>query len=264
VFGKLSKYSSVFIARFESRHFVFDAIVAACEEYIAWHEKHSGKIHQTIKLATSLASSLRAKGNLARKDSGGTVTVSKAAITAASNGPFRDLARVRHSIRQWSKEPVSDADVTDAINIAAEGTPSVCNRQTIGTIVIKDKKLMEKVLKIQGGARGIALPQVVIGVVSNLERFREPRERNQAYVDGGLFGMSLMYAFQSKSIATCPLNFAAAKENDLRMRKLLDVPESTVFVMFLAVSHFREEVVYTVSPRRASQDLHEIVWDWYQ
>jgi hypothetical protein len=263
VFTKLQKFSKSFMDRFENSHFVLDAIVASCDEYIAWHKARGETRHGTLKVAESLSRGLRAKGVVARKDSGGTVTVSKDAIVKASAGSFRDVAHVRHSIRQWSSEPVSNADVADAINLAAEGTPSVCNRQTIGTIVIKDKSLMAKVLKVQGGARGIDLPDVVIGVVSNLERFREPRERNQAYVDGGLFGMSLMYAFQSKAIATCPLNFASTKSSDMAMRKLLDVPDSTIFTMFLAVSHYRDTVVHTVSPRRGSQDINDIVWDWH-
>jgi polysaccharide pyruvyl transferase WcaK-like protein len=259
VWARLQKFSSVFIDRFGHDHFALQAIAAVADEYNAWH-KSTGNTPDAG--ATAVANALRTRGVVARKDAGGTVTVPLEAVRKASLGSFRDVAHVRHSIRQWGPQPVADADVVDAINLAAEGTPSVCNRQTIGAIVITNKLLMDQVLAIQGGARGIDKPEVLIGVVGSLERFREPRERNQVYVDGGLFGMSLMYAFQSKVLATCPLNFAAKAVSDTKMRTLLNVTESTVFIMFLAVSHYRDEVVHTVSPRRGAEDLNAVVWQW--
>ena len=55
------------------------------------------------------------------------------------------------------------------------------------------------------------------------------------------------------------LNFAASKQKDLAMRQLIGVDDSHVIVMFLAVGRYRDDVVYTVSPRRSSEDVRSVV-----
>jgi hypothetical protein len=71
--------------------------------------------------------------------------------------------------------------------------------------------------------------------------------------------MSLLYGFRSKGLATCSLNFAAVPEKNRKLRDLLNVHDSHVIIMFIAVRRYRQDVVYTVSPRRASYDLQLIV-----
>ena len=66
-------------------------------------------------------------------------------------------------------------------------------------------------------------------------------------------------------IAGTRLNFAATPANDAKMRKLLNVDDSHVIIMFIAVARYRQlegnddEVVTTVSPRRSSYDFGSVV-----
>ena len=52
--------------------------------------------------------------------------------------------------------------------------------------------------------------------------------------------MSLLYSLETCGLAACPLN---TMFNDLvatETRRLLHVPDNEVFVMYIAVGHFRE------------------------
>ena len=65
-------------------------------------------------------------------------------------------------------------------------------------------------------------------------------ERNEGYVDGGLFSMSLLYALEARGLAACPLNTMFSEQVDRKTRDLLDIPDNEVFVMYIAVGHFKE------------------------
>ena len=65
--------------------------------------------------------------------------------------------------------------------------------------------LFMKALKIQGGFLGYAMPPVLLLVTSDIRAFMNNGERNEPFVDGGLFSMSLLYALEAYGLAACPL-----------------------------------------------------------
>jgi nitroreductase len=263
VFRKLVKYSTEYLSRY-GPNFIFDGLGAVVDQYIGFHKSRGEKVDAIV---TELKEHLKSNNVEWQEYDGGIVTVNKTTMMKMSSGGFADLVLARRSIRQYAPRLENNStdfedfrkEVYDSIRLAAEGTPSVCNRQGVKVVAVRDVEKIEQAIAIQGGGRGHDNPEYLIMIVTNLQIFREERERNQAYVDGGLFAMSLMYAFQSKGLATCSLNFAASMQNDIKMRELLDVDDSHVIVMFMAVGRYREDVVLTVSPRRAADDIQSIV-----
>ena len=52
--------------------------------------------------------------------------------------------------------------------------------------------------------------------------------------------MSLLYSLETCGIAACPLNTMFSEEADEQTRSMLAVPDNEVFIMYIAVGHFRE------------------------
>ncbi|AGH40632.1 MULTISPECIES: nitroreductase family protein [Bifidobacterium] len=152
---------------------------------------------------------------------------------------FRDLGERRHAIRSYSDEPVRRDELEKAIAMSLR-TPSVCNRQPARVRIFTDKQQIQKALKIQGGFGGYNLPPALILVTADLRAFMGANEHNEGYVDGGLFAMSLLYSLEACKLAACPLNTMFNVDAERETRDLLDIPENEVFIMYIAVGHFRK------------------------
>ena len=66
-----------------------------------------------------------------------------------------------------------------------------------------DDERQQQVIAVQGNAGfGDRVPLVLV-ITSDLQTFFAPEERNQAWIDGGMFAMSLVHALHSLGLASC-------------------------------------------------------------
>jgi len=188
---------------------------------------------------------------------GGTIKLIKKDILEAVKGDFKELAFSRHSIRDFSNEEVREEIIVEAVKIA-QRAPSACNRQTSKVIIISDRFLKEKVLQLQTGNKGFGhLANKLIIVASDLQYFEGAIERNQAFVDGGIFSMSLLYALHYQGLGVCSLNWATKPNKDKKLRKLLGLKESTTIILIIAVGHLPNELLVAKSTRKDVNDIIE-------
>ncbi len=170
-----------------------------------------------------------------------------------------DFLRRRHSIRSYSEEAISAAIIHEITEIALS-TPSVCNRQAWSVYALTKKELILKALAFQNGNRGFAdgIPLLFV-VAADLRRFVSVEERNQGWIDGGLFSMTLMLAIHAKGLGSCPLNWSATRENDRGLRKLLGIPEHEVVIMMISAGNLPTQFKVTASPRRSVTSILKIL-----
>lgn len=172
---------------------------------------------------------------------------------------FADLSFGRFTIRNFSdKNDIDVADLDEAVSIAMK-TPSVCNRQPSRIYLVKNRDLIKKVLDIQGGFKGYELPPYLFLITASLNSFISPNERNEGYIDGGLFSMSLLYALEYKKIAACALNAMFSEKQEATIRGLLGVKESEIFIMFIAAGNFLEENLVAKSYRIGSKQITQVI-----
>lgn len=162
---------------------------------------------------------------------------------------YRNVLEHRTSIREFKDEPVDIAKVNEALSIAMSA-PSVCNRQSQQVRVITNAALIHKALRIQGGWNGYKEPPALILITSHLSSFINTVERNEPYVDGGIFSMALLGALEEENLAACPLNAMFSDEQERGMRKVLSVPDEEVMVMFIALGNKPESILHPLSKRR--------------
>ncbi|MBO0432878.1 nitroreductase family protein [Enterococcus sp. DIV0660C] len=167
---------------------------------------------------------------------------------------FKNLALERNSVRDYQNSSVDLKKINEAVEIALK-TPSVCNRQSSRVRIIQDKTIIEKALKIQGGFNGYTCPPCLIMITTDTNYFIDVTERNQIYIDGGLFAMSLLYALEYEGLAACALNTMFDIKRDKKTRKLLDIPDSENLILYITVGNFKKNYKVPMSHRLCVNEI---------
>lgn len=186
---------------------------------------------------------------------GGTMAMSKADVLArCSIGP-EGFFNSRSSVRQFSDEAVSQDLLVRAVQLAAK-TPSVCNRQSGRAYWSTDHDVIEKALSFQNGNRGFGhtVPALFV-VCSEFDIFEKLDERNQGWIDGGLFAMTLVYAVHALGLGSCMLNWSVPTARDASFRNAFGIPENQGVICMIAVGHLPDAFSVAQSPRRPVEDF---------
>lgn len=152
---------------------------------------------------------------------------------------FEELSKGRFSIRSYSKSPVNKKDIIDAIRIATK-TPTACNRQLNKVRIISKEDIIKKVLEVQGGILYYNTPPVLLLITADDSGYIAPNERNQGFIDGGLFAMSVLYALEYKKLAACPLHTMFDELTEKQIRGMLNVPENEKLITFISIGNFKK------------------------
>lgn len=224
---------------------IFQSATCALHEYRARHERAGYDLDYMRRL---FPDDLWEEIGQAQGHAGGVLTIKAADKTHNAELTYEQLSEARHSVREFSNEPVSAEDIKQAVAIAMR-TPSVCNRQPTRIHIITNAGTIAKLMPLQGGFRGYKMPPALILLTADNQAFMNQDERNEGYTDGGLFGMSLLLALEEQQLAACPLNTMLPMKRDDATRKLLNLPDSEFLVMYIAVGHFLPEVETCMSKR---------------
>ncbi len=130
-------------------------------------------------------------------------SISKKEYFKYAESHFYDFSNSRSSVRNYTDEEVPIEKILSALTLI-RNTPSACNRQPARTYIYTNKEQIRKILEIQGGNRGFGhLTNKLIIITAELGGFSGLPERNQAYIDGGIYSMNTLYALHYHQIAAC-------------------------------------------------------------
>ncbi|RXG25990.1 nitroreductase family protein [Leeuwenhoekiella marinoflava] len=230
--------------------------IAVLEEYKTFDTENNPNENPIIKEVNSIVTKFNdlATSNLA--GGGGTKVINKSEIEKAVDFDFEFFFKSRHSIRDFSEVPVDIAEVEAAVDLA-KFTPSVCNRQAWKAYIVKPENtaLKEKLLSNQNGNKGfgerISSLIVVTGKLSHFFAY----ERNQVFIDGGMFAMSIVLALHSKGLGTCCLNLSYTAERNKIFDGLMDFDADTVPIMYIAVGNLKDSFRVANSNRKEKQEI---------
>ena len=120
----------------------------------------------------------------------------------------------------------------------AQRTPSVCNRQAWRVHVYTSPEDKDVVLRTQDGNAGFGhLAASILLVSSDTRVYVSSGERHQAYVDGGMFAMSLVYALQAQGVASCCLNLCNYFFQDVAVHRACRIPAWETPIMMIAIGY---------------------------
>lgn len=168
---------------------------------------------------------------------------------------FEALAKVRRSVRNFRSEPVDTSVLEKAIALA-QLSPSACNRQPCGVILIHEPTLRAQLLALQNGNKGFGHLAPHIAVITTDERsFFDATERHEPYIDGGLFAMSFLFALRSNGIGSCCLNWCVPPSVDIAAHRLLNLHPARRIVMLVAIGYPEIDSLVARSPRRDTENI---------
>lgn len=179
----------------------------------------------------------------------------RAEIERSIQGDFKALFENRHSIRQFSDKPV-DIDLVKKAARLAMKAPSACNRQSAKVYYFKEPEKNQKLGKVINGNTGFeAEVKNYLVITSDINCYTSSYERNQPYVDGSLYAMSLMLCLEYYGIASCALQNSEARPLDKAIRRITGIPKNEVIVLFIAIGNYKDEFTVAVSKRKNLEDV---------
>lgn len=162
----------------------------------------------------------------------------------------------RKSVRQYTGDLVDDATL-EKIASLAQCAPSVCNRQSGRLYVANTRETIDRILQHQNGNLGFGHTLGALFIVTaDVQAFTSLGERNQGYVDGGIFAMQTLAAIHSQKLGGCMLNWSAVSKRDKALRAAFGIADTDVVITMIGCGYPADDVEVAASPRKA---LHTVL-----
>jgi nitroreductase len=252
--SRLIGYIDECLQRYGSRQYLTIPI-SVIGAYIDYHEQHDYDVAVLRTTYTRLAA--QNTPTISAYGIGGIRTINRDDILASVTPVTIDFFEQRYSCRQFSDEPVTPTEIETAVRVAQK-SPAVCNRQSGRIYTFNAPKDIEKILALQGGARGFSQGvKVLFCVVVDIRNFGGIGERYQGWIDGGLFAMSFIYGLHMQGIGSCCLNWSKDDDQDNAVRDLINIAEHETIIMFIAAGHLLQNFVVAKSIRKPISEVME-------
>lgn len=172
---------------------------------------------------------------------------------------FYFFAPSRKSIRKFSGEIIPIETIYKVIELA-KSAPSVCNRQPAKVYLIQNKNIIDSIFRIQGGLTGYTenVMQLIV-LSSDRNYFYSVGERNQLYIDGGIFLMNLLYSLHYYGIGACPAHWAMTNLEDAKIQRIINLKKSEKVICIISIGVPSEPITTTLSKRRNISEILEII-----
>jgi len=163
----------------------------------------------------------------------------------------------RYSVRKFSSEVIPFEKIIHLADVSGK-TPSACNRQPWNIRIVQAPELIEKALKLQNGNRGFSHVvknlAIITGKISNFSS----KERNQVYIDCGMYSMSFIMALHANGIASCPLNMSYQSRDEKDLCSKLKFDEDEVPIMMIAFGIAASDARCANSERKEVSDFVQL------
>jgi nitroreductase len=237
------------------RHGVDDSAaiaLKALDAYVAFNATRGGG---DADLAAELDALEGRYGYRESEMQGGVEDVVLEDLRRATDVRFLDFMEARHSVRQFADKPATNAEVEYAV-AAAQQSPSSCNRQTCRVYAFTAKEDIRPVVAFQTGHRGFGheLGALII-VTADLAALNTTGERNQGFVDGGMYAMTLALGFHAQAMGACMLNWSVARDADRAMRAFVGISLNEIVITMIGAGHLKARFKVPRSQRRRLSDV---------
>lgn len=148
--------------------------------------------------------------------------------------------------------------IAEAVAIAIH-SPSVCNRQAWKVHAYFDRAKIDHLLSYQNGNRGFGhrIPCLLI-ITMDLQCFDGVIERYQPWIDGGMFGMSLLFALHHLRFGAVPLNWSVLPREDKQLRETGEIPKAESIIMLIGTGRPETSAAIPASQRRSINEIFHV------
>ena len=161
----------------------------------------------------------------------------------------------RASVRAFSSDQNPAAALLSEIVELAMQAPSVSNTQSWRVRVYQKDQDIDSLLKLQNGNVGNSPVPTLLLVSVDIRSFTGANERNQMWIDGGIFLQQLLLSIHAKGWASCPMNFSATNSQANQLRKLAQIPEHEEIICFVSIGQQDDSIPAARSERKHSSEV---------
>lgn len=253
ILNELISHCNLYALKFDKINKQFIYALRVIAEYKYEHEQGNYKLENAL---------LQAINNLLSNHEGVVpseqIAMTKEDYFKFTQSSFYDFSNSRHSLRNFSGK-IEIANIEKAV-ILAQNTPTSCNRQPQRVYIVQDKNHIDQILKIQTGNRGFGyLADKLIIITAELGGYLSLNERNDVYVNGGIYAMNLLYALHYYHIGACALNWCAMPEQDLELRNICKIQPSETVILIIACGGVPDKFKLVTSHRNNTSDNLKII-----
>lgn len=203
----------------------------------------------------------RIKKFLSNKDINSAVGGVRKGIHRASEANIAAISflRSRFSVREFDNKQISEDDLFKIVTLT-QHAPSQCNRQSCRLHIYRDRSKIDRLLALQGGARGFAeyVPTLFV-VTSEITAWGGPQQRNQPYVDGGIYTTMLLLSLEALGFVSCPLNLAISNRTERMIKAVGEIPSRERLIVMVAAGHPPDHNISAAqSPRWPANAIYKL------
>jgi nitroreductase len=92
-------------------------------------------------------------------------------------------------------------------------------------------------------------------VTVDIRNFTGSNERNQMWIDGGIFLQQLLLSIHAKGWASCPMNFSSTNGQANKLRKLANIADYEEIICFVSVGEEDRNIVPAHSLRKTAASV---------
>ena len=189
---------------------------------------------------------------------GGAVLLSGKELSGGAAFDFESFISSRHSIRTFRGEPVDDAVIRRAVEIANR-SPSACNRQPSSVYFCNVPEKVAQIDRLITGSDGFKgeVPNYLI--LTTDRAYFSFVEQYQWYINGGIYLAYLSLALHSLGVGHCIMQWKAFYRTEGALKKLLGISSSEAIIAVIGCGWYAEEVRCIRAQRKSADDTLKIV-----
>lgn len=221
----------------------------ALSAYLAYHETigfTSDKIEE-ISLIVSELKTIKEEDKV-EGIFGGVLTVEKADMIFELSEVER-LFKTRHSVRQFSREPIPKPLIEKAIELA-QTAPSACNRQAVRAYALDMQRFVELYPSdLQGVGGFLESCDKIIMITGKISAY-EQNEYKQFIVSAGIFTGYLTLALHALGLGACVVQRPLRPDKTWEdFCQKADIPAGEQLICLVTVGQMNEKTVVPLSKR---------------
>lgn len=162
----------------------------------------------------------------------------------------------KRSVRKYSEKKIEEKTIKDCAYIAIK-SPSACNRQMCKLYFINGNKRNE-VIKFGQGFSNFELENASIFLITfDIASFTFIGERNQGYLNCGIFATNFVNALHSYGIGSCMLQFGNRNSEEKKLKRILNIPKNERIALLVSAGYYMDECMIPASIRKELNDFYK-------
>ena len=243
LFSLCERYLSLNSDDFDCLYFVLDGV----KEYLDFHKKENFENDDILEIKGKYE---KLKEKMPERDDvyGGVNQVSLSDMEFDID-EIEKLFNTRHSVREFSGEPVDEETLRKAIKLA-QRCPSACNRQGVRVYSVSSEKFLADVEESLDGIGGFAQDVDKFLIITGKQSAYKLEEKNQYIVSASIFAAYLTLALHTYNIAACMIQRSLIPRSywtKFRMKNKILADEQ--IVMLIGVGKYKDKTKVPMSKR---------------